>query len=137
MKAILLAGQCFVARHRRGGWRCVTCGRKFPRQCLADCARPARQLPAAERSPLAPHDCPHLGEVLYGDDDAPATELVPCRTCGGVDGQVPTTVFACGKHGECLPLARLPRRRAAEYASRPDAVRLCDGCPDNPRTARG
>lgn len=74
-------------------------------------------------------DCQNLGDPLENDDGTPATELVPCGCGGDAKKERPASVFECLLFTECLPLWRPSAKQRQKYESRPDAIRLCDGCP--------
>lgn len=100
---------------------CAVCGTRRPFARLRRCG--------ASSSVQSDNGCPHLGERLADDDGKGAVELVPCTGCGSRDGKREAAVFACTIYDECLPTYRPSAEQRAEYEQRPDAVRLCDGCP--------
>lgn len=90
-------------------------GKKFARNC------PARPKPAP---------CPHLGPQVQRKSDAEQLTIeVTCDTCGGKRKQVAQPLHECALFRRCLPTYRPSAEQRREYEARPDAVRLCDGCP--------
>lgn len=72
--------------------------------------------------------CSHLGPRLAYEDGEPINETVPCTSCGSKNGTKEFSVWACELFEECLPHYRPTPEQRSEYASRPEAIQLCDGC---------
>lgn len=102
------------------GDACVVCGAALPRDF--------------EIMPVRVCDvpCPHLGPQRFYKSgpqaNQPVTVEVTCDTCGGKRKQVAQPVFSCDLFGRCLPTYRPSLELRQQYESRPDAIRLCDGC---------
>lgn len=92
-------------------------------------SRPVNGTPKKVKASKHP-PCPHLGPQLKRkSDNAPLTVEVTCDTCGGKRKQVAQPLHVCALFRRCLPTYRPSAEQRAEYEARPDAVRLCDGCP--------
>lgn len=106
-----------------GRWRhqCRHCGR--------DVSAPVPTATYTCRAPEKHEPCPHLGDRMANEDGGPASESVPCSSCGHNNGHKDFAVFECALFGECLPFYKPTDAQREQYAAEGGRVPLCHGCP--------